>query len=71
MSRFRDPPRYDLKDAIEVYVGENKYFVFLGPEVVVQEVMGKGGKMVTRRVSSRRIETSAILRASDKFYADK
>lgn len=66
MARFRTPPRYDIAKSVQVYVGENKYFVFLESEIVVQEVAGRGGRTVTRRVTSRRIETSAILRACDK-----
>lgn len=30
--------RYDLRNAIEVYVGDNKYFAFLKDEIVVQQV---------------------------------
>ena len=69
MSRFRTPPRYDIASATEVYVGDRKVYVFLGPEVVVQEIAGRNGKRVLRRVTSRSIETSALLRASDKAHA--
>lgn len=65
----RQEPRYNTADAISVYVGDTQYFVFLADEIVVQDVVGKNGKVQRRRVSSRRIETSAILKASDKAHA--
>lgn len=64
-AKHRNENRYPLHEAIEVSVGFGKYFVFLESEIVVQEVIGKGGKVQRRRVTSRRIETAAILRASD------
>lgn len=70
MSKHRTPPRYATADAIEVYVGDRKYFVFLDAEIVVTEVSGHGGKAVLRRVTSRAIETAAILKASDKANAE-
>ena len=71
MSRFRTPPRYDISSAIEVYVGDRKLHVFLDAEMVVQEVAGRNGKRVLRRVTSRDVETSALLRASDKAHASE
>lgn len=61
--------RYPIKDAIPVMVGENHYFVFLEEEVVVQEIVMRNGRVQRRRVTSRAIETSALLRASDKANA--
>lgn len=71
MSKYRTPPRYDVSKAIEVFVGDTKYFVFLEDEIVVGEVWAKNGKRFLRRVTSWDIETTAILRASGIFYADK
>lgn len=65
MSKYREAPRYNLADSIEVSVNEQKYFVFLDDEIVVREVKGRNGKTVIRRVTSWDIETTAILRASD------
>ena len=70
MSKFRQESRYDLTEAIEVYVGDSKYFVFLDAEIVVQEVAGAGGRNIRRRVTSRRIETAALLQASDKAHSN-
>lgn len=67
--KFKQPSMYDLKDAVEVWVGESRYFVYLESEIVVQEVSGRGGRRQVRRVTSRRIETEAILKASDKVNA--
>lgn len=63
--------RYNISEAIGVYVKDRKYYVFLNDEIVVTEVIGKQGKAFLRRVTSRDIGTSAILRASDIYYADK
>jgi hypothetical protein len=57
--------RYDLRNAIEVYVGDNKYFAFLKDEIVVQQVRHRYGSTIERRVTSKYIETRALLKASD------
>jgi hypothetical protein len=44
--------------------------VFLDAEIVVQEVAGAGGRNIRRRVTSRRIETAALLQASDKAHSN-
>lgn len=64
----KTPHRYHLPDAVEVFVGDQRYFVFLASEIVVIEVRGRTGRSVLRRVTSRRIETAALLRASDKAH---
>lgn len=62
--------RYPIHEAIRVYVGETPYYVFLDQEVVVQEVIMRGGRVQRRRVTSRAIETAALLRASDSKHAN-
>ena len=69
MSKYRQPSRYDLKKSIEVRVKGRAYFVFLDTEIVVQEVWSKGGMRVVRRITSRNIETTALLSASDAAHA--
>ena len=68
MTKFKQKSRYNLAESVMVYVGENRYFVFLDSEIGVQEISGAGGKNIRRRVTSKRIETEAILKASDIFY---
>jgi hypothetical protein len=69
MSKHRTPPRVDVQNATKVSVGERFYYVFLKSETVFTEVIGRNGKAFMRRVTSRDIETSAILRASDAAHA--
>lgn len=61
--------RTDIPAAIEVSVGERNYLVDLSVEGVWQEVRSRSGRLHLRRVASRRIETSALIRASDKAHA--
>ncbi len=67
--KSKQPPRYDLSGSVQVYVGERRYYAYLESELVVQEVLGARGKVVLRAVTSERIKTSALLRASDKVHA--
>ena len=69
MSKFRQEPRYNISEAIEVSVNFRKLFVFLDVEVVVQEVKGRNGRTTYRRITNRQVETSAILRASGIKFA--
>lgn len=61
----RAEPLYRTADAVEVTVGYRTYFALLDVEVVFQEVRMPGGRVQRRRVTSSRIETAALLRASD------
>lgn len=67
MSKFKQEPLYQTKDAEEVSIDLQRYYVFVDAQIVVRDVIGKGGKSVLRRVSSPRIELNAILRAEDQI----
>lgn len=67
--KFRQPPKYDLDGSVEVRMNDRRYYAWLDSELVVCEVFGRNGKAVLRRVTSRSVETSALLRASDKVNA--
>lgn len=67
--KYRQPPRYDLTGSVSVYVGDRRYYAYLDSELVVQEVLVAHGKVVLRAVTSERIKTSALLRASDQVHA--
>lgn len=63
MTTRRQPPRYALPDSITVLIEDRAFFVFPSG-TVVQEVSGKGGKRVLRRVTSHRIAAQALSLAS-------
>jgi hypothetical protein len=61
--------RYDLKGCVEIHMNDRRYYVRLETELVIGEVFARNGRVVLRKVTSREIETSALLRASDKAHA--
>ena len=67
--KFRQPPKYDLDGSIEIRMNDRRYYAWLDSELVVGEVFGRNGKATLRRVTSREVETSVLLRASDKAHA--
>ena len=68
--KFRQPPRYDLTGSVEIRMNDRRYYAWLDSELVVGEVFARNGKAVLRKVTSRDVETSVLLRASDKAHAD-
>ena len=67
MTKFKQEPLYKTADAEEVSIDLQRYYVFVKEQIVVRDVIGKGGKNVLRRVTSPRIELCAILRAEDQI----
>lgn len=62
----RKPQGYSVQGLIPVWVGYGRYWVSLSPEYVLGEVNQSNGRTTYRKVTSRRIETAALIRASDK-----
>ena len=60
---MRTVTKPDLTGTVEVFIGDRRYFVNLERELVWIEVRARGGRVVHRLVTSRRIETEAILKA--------
>lgn len=66
MPRFREPPKYDIANSIQIWVEDRKLYAFPDSQLVVQEVCGRAGKTFCRRVTSKQIEAQALSRAAEK-----
>ena len=71
MPRFREPPKYDIINSTQVWIEDRKLYAFLDSQLVVQEVCGRAGKTVCRRVTSKHIEAQALSRAAEKVAAEQ
>lgn len=69
MTRFRELPKYDIANSTEVWINNRKLYVFSDSRLVIQEVSGRAGKTVCRRVTSERLEAQALSRAAEKVAA--
>ena len=57
-----------LNHHIEVWFEDRRYWVHLETETVVAETRFARGKTSLRRVTSKRIISACVLRASDKVH---
>lgn len=71
MTRFRQPPKYDIANSIEVWVNNRRLYAFIDSGLVVQQVSGKSGKTICRRVTSEQLEALALSRAALKVGASQ
>lgn len=60
------PQRYNLAGSIQISLDGRYYYAWLDSEIVVGEVFRRDGTSFLRRVKSWDIETTVLLRASDK-----
>ena len=71
MTRFRQPPKYDIANSIEVWVNNRRLYAFIDSGLVVQQVSGKSGKTICRRVTSEQLEALALCSAEEKIVSSR